>query len=553
MASSPTNIAPHTQTDSSDVISNQISSVLSRYPPSIIHRILLTDLDDLARITYNNNPRPSSSYHFHQFLIDNGLISSPATKNIPHEIARTMRKAYFDASTEEYSSNDNNPQPLLSAVISLNNSLRALIPRRTDLHSFIDGDENSLSKTMKDNFFPPLLKAAEALETLQSPDRTDATREWIDKATGWCSSVTTVGNSNAFVTRNEFRLEAFTLAMASAAYLTTLAEQCHEDVINFKLQTFVVPLVRRNPVLFERRGLEQRFPDGVYPATKDWIRRISVSAAAAADSQTCGNRMDNVLRLGIVEDILFSSSTNEQENKKLMPEVLLLDVEVMNAVRNVARLSVMGSSLALTTCHVLGVGEEVLMSSVLDEEHNGTSSRSICLDSERDNLIRAMARGTHVRGELTVEIKDAVLALATAINKSPLTPATTSTILNRSAAILQYVDPVVKLLDSRMRRFFQIMIIYQFDNSNIPVVPNSLRSGRSQDASTRVTQISSPQKEMFVAAAESDARKLGFSFYAHDIAVAAYQVWKIGTLLVGVHWDMLEGLFNTIDDSETSR
>ena len=411
-----------------------------------------------------------------------------------------------------------------------------------------------------------LYKIGEALAMLESEDRTVSTVEWMKVSTALMTSAVdeSDGGGSNNVDSNITHLSNFGIQwddppptqkewiLASTSFIHRKAEQCLTDIQNFQLAHVVAPTVYENFVGrdFERREFEIRFAQGFTsggsrsgkvilftPHLETWLKEIV---------QTCGYenlilmtsermRKEALLKTGWVDNILFRSPRqmgveNTGENLPFyMPEIFHLDVMSLQAIRMTAKVSVVGSVLALHASNIAGVSENVYRQDPLDPR----------IDECRTNLVKAMGNKAVGSQELFERgVGDAVIDLVRALNPD-LPKSSEDTVRSRCVATMSGEDPVIKLLDNRMRDIFREMIVLNPQSSSNGI-PSSIRSGLggrrlpSHEAGFS-TMIQKTSKEEFM--------KKGFSFYAKELAETTLMASRIINLALYVHGPIVDKIF----------
>jgi len=556
-----------------------------QFPPELVHRILLTDEEDLPKIALtghiqNNSDRPNSSFttfaknHCVQNL-SNVSVSNSAnlnpTLNIADQIGNTMRRAFFDRIYEDIIKKGNflSMQDMLKDLFK---SIRELVPNRTDLHSFLD-DDLVRKETLKHNFtssnvatlLTPVIKAAEALLHLEAPDQNETTSEWLQMATKYLSEPFisyTPSPSSVDIDGTRF-------AIISTAYIVQKTNFCQMDIQSVHMRQVLVPKLRLNKnsmgILWKQYYFQKEcaIPQisslsqvkGATPHTYTWVQQF-LSLSQEFSSFSKKQRIHYVLQKGIVQSIIFSSASTPLH----LPEILKFDTQTLSSIRRVAQLSVTGSALALQCCMaskiltISGNGEG------LRKTHNFLSRDTI--QKERDLLTKAMAKGRGQDGnEMTDMLKEAIFALFDALvcfgsssSKSSqhrqLDQNQKDLLLQRCEAVLRGEDSVFKLLDKRIRDFFAITILSCADDTSSDIStgtsfsPLHMRTGIASDNLKSVPHNVQKTKQdriksSITKSAIDKACLEGFSIYARDLADASWRLKRIGDLMIEVHWDML--------------
>ena len=101
---------------------------------------------------------------------------------------------------------------------------------------------------------------------------------------------------------------------------------------------------------------------------------------------------------------------------------------------------------------------------------------------------------------------------------------------NSTSSILQGNDPVLKLMDNRIRQFFRVATSYNEVKGNVPM---SMRSGISNGFQGNETKTS--KKEKFMTELSKEAEKLGFIFVLEELLQAAYDGYKVINLCLDLY------------------
>mmetsp|Transcript_7311 Transcript_7311/g.13121 ORF Transcript_7311/g.13121 Transcript_7311/m.13121 type:complete len:564 (-) Transcript_7311:112-1803(-) len=516
-------------------------------PLETVHRILLTDPSEFGTLARKSREvhTPSFEEFSGPFLGD--PTAAPSTVDVADQIAQTMRRAFFNDLLETVMQQTTAralPESLVSLLLETRDSIRALIPNRTDLHAILWKDDPDLQQLaapaeqdtpiekLLQAVVPRLLEAAKALTLLESADRAQTTVAYISRH----SSGTSASCSVAVVSPNndddgETRgLAAF--VVLSTMYLTHKAQMCQQDLADFRLQTVDAPVIHETGLDTEREMFQKRFglfsDSSTGPATRVWVQQfVSHSPYSKQELLTSESKRVEVLQqVGWVDMILFRTPppnpSQTQDHGAMvqqhMPEVLSLDMAYMREVRHVTRLAVMGSALALHACNAAGTGDTILKSDELSPE----------LQHERQKLIHAMSNFAIGSQELYEQgVSAAVISLARTLNPSFL-EADEESLNSRTSAVLRGEDPVIQLLDSRMRGIFRTMTMW--DPSSVVALHRTMVTGRSLGSLGRQNESGQGGTALFQtefqAAAKGEFSKKGFSLYATDLAHACLMATK---------------------------
>lgn len=564
---------------------------MSNFDPTLIHRVLLTDPTDFRSLTMKVQPRLDATPAFDAtFLYENGFTDTGDVdqQDMAVQISRTMKKAFHDAlvaslrqaaaaQTEEEQDttqpSTRNTADLSALIIELHEKMRQMIPNPTNLHGILSDEEvRSIELSGGDSvitaYLPHLIASAEALIQLESEDRSTTTRQWLEMA----SNVVQQWPS----TSSELPLDIASpevFVVSSLSYLHLKADLCASDVADYHLSTVLAPQIALHGPEYERFIFQQRLgpfeEEGTAPITRQWIERtIEECAMSKEDLRSSEERRVTALQTsGWVNLILFQTRgevsneedtdangdnsdgadaevrADEQQPEQQqqqqpfihVPEILQFDVASLRSIRSTTRMSVIGSALALHACTVAGVGDAVLRRDPSTEEINRC----------RHNLIEAMS-GREVSSQQAFEedIALAVIALAKVL-KPALTVEEEQVLKSRTPKVMAGEDPVVKLLDNRMRLVFCELMEWSPEHSR--TIPVHMSTGRRMVASQARPSSSGSESNptstsnLFLAEAKRRFMTKGFAFYAAELSEISLKAVKVINLAFVVYGkDLLE-------------
>jgi len=137
-------------------------------------------------------------------------------------------------------------------------------------------------------------------------------------------------------------------------------------------------------------------------------------------------------------------------------------------------------------------------------------------------------------------VGDAVVELAEALNPN-LSSSAIDIIRSRTVASMKGEDPVLKVLDTRMRDIFREMML--FHPQTHQQVPASIRTGRNltfhSNTRTQANAPSTTYGAMFKKAAREEFIKKGFYVYADELAEASLVASRIINLSMQVYGSVL--------------
>lgn len=389
-------------------------------------------------------------------------------------------------------------------------------------------------------------------------------------------------------------LSSLQFAIASTLYLHTKAGTCRQEVLDFRLGHLLAPRIHAFGKEYLRYLFQNKFTIGgdgdgdgsldgcgtsttpptdataiatALPNTKTWVKEMVDQSTHSTEELLISEetRAETLLITGWVDNILFRNPrsvdaepnptptteepinntdtvvTTEVEEEEtpitpfLIPEVLSMDLHSISQIRTITKLSVVGSALALHASALSGVGDSVLR-----------GSSGVVVDGKveecRGRLVQAMAeRGVGTREVYEAEVGRVVVDLAKVWNAS-LTTDTEESIKNRTSAVLRGEDPVLKLLDNRMRSVFRSMMLW---NPQTQVVPVRLKTGRTLTLSSvtgggQQQQGSSASEDytydaLFQNAAKEEFRSKGFAFYATELAEVNLKSCRVINLVLDLY------------------
>jgi hypothetical protein len=214
-----------------------------------------------------------------------------------------------------------------------------------------------------------------------------------------------------------------------------------------------------------------------------------------------------------------------------MPEIFYLDIMEVKAIRVAAKLSVVGSALALHASNIAGVGDAVLRQNPLPPD----------IQQCRQKLIRAMGiKAVGSRELYEKAVGDVVIELTKVLNPGYECNSDEECIIrSRTVATMRGEDPVIQLLDNRMRTIFREMMLFH------PVkhgsIPNTIRTGGVLPSCE--DGVNDSYGDVFQQAAKQKFISKGFSFYAEKLSEASLISHRIISLVLQIHGQWVENMF----------
>jgi hypothetical protein len=602
---------------------------------SLIHTILLTDEDQLeTRVTWNGTPR-AATLGFDEFqasflaLPVNGPHGQPQRQgqgpflqqkqnqmamSMQDRMALTMRRAFLQKVKEELlesfeksskddedggrgedvnkkrSNNNNTCYATFKAnVMEMNDMIRRLIPRRTDLHSLLSDDfeiptpNNNNDSDRITSMVNPLIQIGNALLHLESPDRDWATRDWLQQAQHAISS-----NSDG----TEETVLTVEYVVSSMAYLHHVIEQTQIDIANASLVE-VAPVLKKQGIAYEREIFATQFlqlPPGAgagtteslavdvienenedlltkLPHTAEWIRQTRTLVAStsrigsASDHSSLPLTLTTTLKelktIGFVKAWVFSQLPTA------VPEVLAKDISTLRHIRRVSQVVVTDTALTLHLGPMLSRGVGVVEETKLRRTLKDSLSRLLM---GRGDPALNFANDTAWRQavvDLLVQYASSssrVLPLhaTTGAGSSGVLPCSwteeqTASFSNRCKEVIDGKDPVLKLMDDRIRQFFIFVCGWEYDyylanqhtTQAAAGLPAQMQSGRTV-TSTRVSATPpnpvQQRREAFTQDAKDKARTLKFDLFVDELAEVGYTAYKVVQNMCQTHGETLTQL-----------
>jgi len=477
--------------------------------------------------------------------------------------------------------------PLLEIIQEIHQKLKLLVPNRKDLHQLLNyGQELKSRLETFQGVLTLLLDIAEKLSLLESEDRSASTQQWLDLAKGLqnrdgledeADGALTLtlpnpdnddddddddefANGESSLEHRKITILCKEFILASATFLHDKIDQTQTDIADFQLGNILAPKIHALGKEYLRRDFETRFDasvehmalstdrdtgegangkENLVPHTRTWLKEIVQNCDIEKEEllHSDQRRREILLQIGWVDSILFRSPRNassveqgdtigELNSPFYMPEIFYLDIMSVKAIRMTTKISVVGSALAFIASSIGGSGDaaSMLRQDPLD---------SIVQDC-RQKLIRAMGNKTVGSQELFERgVGDAVMELTIVLNPSlEIDSVKEGSIRSRTVATMRGDDPVIQLLDNRMRNIFREMMV--LNPSSRQQVPDSIRTGRIM-SSAGGNSVQGVYGDAFLRASKEEFVKKGFSFYADELAESTLAGHRIMNLASYIH------------------
>ena len=530
--------------------------------PATVHRILLTDPAEFSSLTVSGVPRMTETPTFDEYRESlqppSGATGSSASgaaaaaihnndiKNVTMQ--SIVQGAAVTALVERLQSSQN-IEPAVHLLLELHEQLRRLIPNRRDLHSLLS-DESVRAATGFKQLLAACVKAAQALIQLESPARVATTEQWIQSVKSQTiastASTTTTNNSSG---GDDWDADTVAHTVVSMFYLLYKTQLCVEDKQDFMLGHVTAPQIFRQGRALEHAHFQARFgqfghDQATAPATRQWIQSLVVQQKSSPDTSSSSSSLTitshrDLVAVGWIRDIMFRGPELPALN---WPEILALDVENLSSLRKVTALAAAGSTVAL---HVRTTAGRQSTDETTDESTESTGYR--------EALVQAMTEQWRPDYEETVG--DAAVALARHYYSScgEIDEAACQSLRNRVGVVLRGQDPVLKLLDGRMKECF-CQLALRSDKQRVSSsdtqqqqqqqLPATLKTGHGSVADGN-SKISSDKADPFLQEANRLFCNRGLASYAVDLAAAA----KLGIRVIDLAWTLygdvlLEGMIH---------
>jgi len=524
---SSNDVAQDTSDDDKDATSDALPENIASNR-NLIHQVLVTDPADFDKLSWDgvnsHLPEISPDQFMSTFLPEtNSDDISP--DDLPMRVAMNMKLAYFNVVAQEMSTG--NYVPVQGLLKELHDKMRTLLPNRQDLHSHINDDDIGYSSCLSD-IIRVLNRSGYLLANyLEAPSRAESTRELLGCLDAFNSRNRDGDGDNVPLTiPYEFETEHL-FAVASIAFILQKVELCQMDVSNYKFAHQLAPFIHQVGHEYERSHFRKTHGDygtvpirelqQMLPSTHAWVRN-TVGLFESTDNITMQSnleqKMDFIKGRGFVDGILFT------KQELVLPELFSLDIEGINSIRNEARCCVMASALSIHAFNIIG-------SSILKTEVGVVGN----------NELTSVLRKKHFeRDDLEAEVIAALTSFTTALAERSLSEEECNTLKNHALAVLRGNDPVLKLLDNRIRSYFRYACRWTPDTKSTGErsAPIEMKTGRKvvkgdDDLPARSGVASS--KAEFSLAAHKEAKRLGFTFVSSDLIAAGNKARLIISLV----------------------
>ena len=453
---------------------------------SLIHRVLLTPLNEYDKLTVSGRPR----------LETPAFAAFVDQTNSSKTVQGTLERAYRDSLVDRVCQ-QRTMGVIMPLLLELHDHIKQLVPNRKDWQALLP-DPVHLCFTNPDEMRPSLLLAAHALQQLESPDRAETTMEWI-------SQVTADQNTN-------YSQQVHHITN-SLLYLLHKTELCQQDKADFYLQHVHANLVTMD---IEQKWFQTTFGTQM-PLTRRWIQFLVPSCNFDICSQLPHPFMTWV-QTSWIDTILFRSEPTSLD----LPEIWTLDVVNIHSIRETTKQAAIGSALGLLCCQVAG-GDTLTMTMTRTSEFDVDPYSHIAL--RRGDLNQTLNhRHFSNQEEFETKVADDVVNLARALTPTlKLSTEATESLRHRTRQVLSAQDPVLLVLEKRMKQLFRTMVTWdQGVELKTGIQPSTTHHNHPTDSS-------------FIKAAKNKCRDLGLGYSAMELAKAVDLAQRVVTLAWKVH------------------
>jgi hypothetical protein len=581
------------ETRTDDEASTNDQNVLENFPPASIHQVLLTDPTEFDSLTVSGLPRaPSLSFQRHMKIFQTNVTQE---FSLEEQIANTMQRAYNDMLLTSIHDSQSYA-PFKSLLLELVELIQTqIIPRRTDFRNQI----LSLTQSIKDcdvttlkSILLIMIHLGQSIIQLESEERAATTLEWVTIAKS-CIQLYSNDSFASFDDEQRVRLHVEMDSMrllpeveddtvdhrthgdvltfpqfglASVTYLIEKANQCVSDIDDWKWGHVIAPLIHLKGKEYEYKLFEQKFGIGTESDrkittavdsakyTRFWVEEIindceyTLDELIASEEKRCAA----LVQTGWVDNILFRSPRGHDRTTSVtdghgetlshfegkpfhMPEILYMDVDAVKIIRSTTSISVVCSALALHAATVAGVNDSVLKQVPLDPQ----------TEECKRNLIFALKNRTFIGNQQQYEenVSVAVIQLASSLNPN-LFESEKEMLKSRSTLVLKNEDPVIRLLDNRMRQVFRVMVLWNPHTKQ--QLPTSIRTGHGISSHSN-NETKQTHGDLFKAEAKHEFISKGFSLNAEELAEATMLASRVINLALQIYMaPILDNMFHDI-------
>ena len=368
-------------------------------------------------------------------------------------------------------------------------------------------------------------------------------------------------NNNDCQQRNE--KETLVLLLNAIIYLWYKTELCQADKEDYYTAHVWAPRIHREGPAFVKDMYQKKF--GAFsdpkssPATRQWIQSLVKNQAPSGPANPQaqdeeGNNSNNnnnnnnttkdennlfvmleefpeermrLIRSSWIDDILFRSAASNTQQDFQLPEVFLEDKEALQTLREVSRLAVAGSALVLHASSTARV-----TSSHTAGAKNNNSMKT---------LVSAMRNRSLTQETFEKQVCDAVIDLAHEWNpelcdsKDSGENSAIESLETRTLAVLRGEDPVLQLLNNRVRVAIRDILTQRLHQKEAVAAPLNMRSviaGPFKTESRDSTAVNDTTVEKLLC-------QRGLGAFSTELALVAKQAGKIVDLVIGLYWDDL--------------
>lgn len=359
----------NSENDVSD-FSDDMMIILSN--ESLVHDILLSDPDEMHLITLNGNGRLKDVV-LCDFMIDwkhRRDLPSNAFPLAGPNLHGLNQRDYFDQILEDLKKSPPNYSQFFEIINILFKSINSLEPRHPKLpKSFLESFELTMPSLIK-NIIDHLIEAALVLIELEAQTRAQSTSDWVEKASDFLSQPC------CHKINEVFGMDFHSFAVASINFLLFKVYLCQQDILNSRI-IFAAPYIKTIGIDFEREKFQKKYGSAL-SATREWLSSaINHSQGESIALNFSYDQIVSIVENAFVHGLLFP------KKRIMMPEVFDKDSTRLFRIREVAKISVIGSAIILHVASRVGVGATALSSDQTKNEESGEKNALVCALTEK--------------------------------------------------------------------------------------------------------------------------------------------------------------------------
>lgn len=567
-----------------NVIRSRVDSeIIKNLSPELVHQILLSPTDVLYQMK-KITKIPSPSFQQYQDEICSIIIQKGGSEINNNSII--TKRAFHDNVLNSIMNNESRDlSPLFRLLIELHEKIRALVPNRKDLHCILNDDYNiaELSNIMM--FLPWIIEAGKALSILESKFQSETTEPWIDLA----NTINTKhqrSEQKMMEKNSEEKAEAtpalisssedeLSFLICSLLYLMEKTGRTQKEKDAFYFEHVIIPyLCNSNDnnnsnnngsegFRIERNAMQNKC-HSYLPITRKWIQSRVMTSNNITESHIKDDLLINhdecyqarklFIIKGWIESILF-----EEKNEIQIPEIFYLDVNRIRSIRNMTRLAVTGCALGLHAANLTTSNrdnnsrnnphDKFLLNDKLRSERLVWALRGGGGNNDNNNNYQQLEEHQFSQSSYEECIEDTMVGIAqewAEETTSFITEDIIATLREKTKKVLRGQDPVIQLLNNRMKSIFLDLALDKNDllllSSPTTAAPYKIQSGRQKSMegnSTTIKEEELTEHPVFVKNAEQVFCSRGLTLFATDLAHALLLSVKVPLLACDLYDKMI--------------